>query len=263
MDLGLKNKVALVAAASQGLGKASAYVLAEEGANVVICSRGKKEIQKAAREIEEKTGAQVVPVVADLTKPRNIKKLVDAAKKKFGSVHILVNNCGGPPMGDILTLTDDDWHAGVELTLMSAVRLTRAVLPLMVKQEWGRVVTIVSIVAKQPVNELLLSSTLRPGILGLSKVLSNLYAKHNITVNTVCPGFILTRRQEELMQSRSATSKVGMEEYVAEIARQVPVGRLGKPEEIGNVIAFLASAQASYINGVNLLVDGGMARGIN
>jgi 3-oxoacyl-[acyl-carrier protein] reductase len=146
---------------------------------------------------------------------------------------------------------------------MSVIRMVRQVLPMMQKQRWGRIISIVSIAAKQPINELLISSTLRPGILGLSKVLANQYAADNITVNTICPGLILTKRQEELSESRAADRKMTIEQYLEESARAIPAGRLGRPEEIGNVVAFLASDQASYINGVNLLVDGGAAKGIH
>lgn len=263
MDLGLKNKVALVAAASQGLGKASALALAQEGAHLVICSRNEQSIKKAAEEISGKTGAKVVPVVADVSKKEDITAFVQAAIKEFGTVHVLVNNAGGPPTGDILTLPDEEWGKGVQLTLMSVIRLVREVLPSMERQRWGRIISIVSIAAKQPINELLISSTLRPGILGLSKVLSNQYGKDNITINTICPGLILTKRQEELSVSRAADKKITLEDYIAESAKAIPAGRLGRPEEIGNVVAFLASEQASYINGVNLLVDGGSARGIH
>ena len=263
MNLGLKNKIALVTAASQGLGKASAMALAQEGAIVIICSRRQKEITDAADEIRKSTGATVLPMVADVTKPDDIKRLVADTKQRFGTVHVVVNNAGGPPTGTISSLTDEDWYKGHELTLMSVVRLTREVLPMMIEQRWGRIVTIVSVVAKQPINELLLSSAIRPGILGLTKVLANMHAKDGITVNTVCPGRILTKRQEELSASRAAQSKITLEDYLKEVAGTIPSGRLGRPEEIGNVVAFLASEQASYINGVNLLVDGGEAKGIH
>lgn len=176
MNLGLQNKIAIVAAASQGLGRAAARQLALEGATVVICSRREEAITQAARELREESGSVVLPVKADVTKPQDISHLVSEAEQRFGTVHILVNNAGGPPAGDLLSLTDEDWLRGHDLTLMSVVRLTRAVLPLMVRQEWGRIITINSIVAKQPINELLLSSAVRPGIGGLAKVLANQYA---------------------------------------------------------------------------------------
>ena len=263
MDLGLNNKVALVAAASHGLGKASAFALAQEGANLVICSRKAESVEKTAEEIRAKTGARVVSVAADVSRKEDTHKFVRTAIKEFGTVHVLVNNAGGPPTGQILSMPEEEWEKGIQLTLMSVIRLNREVLPYMEKQRWGRIISIVSIAAKQPINELLISSTLRPGILGLSKVLSNQYAKDNITVNTVCPGLILTRRQEELSVSRAADKKLTLEEYLSESAKAIPSGRLGQPEEIGNVVAFLASELASYINGVNLLVDGGAARGIH
>jgi len=263
MDLGLKGKVALVTASSQGLGNACALALAAEGAKLVICSRNERRIQAAAEEIRQKTGSVVTSLVADVSKKDDIRSVVGAAVEEHGKVDILVNNAGGPPTGHIISLPDEEWEKGVQLTLMSVVRLMREVLPFMEKQKWGRIITIVSIAAKQPINELLISSTLRPGILGLSKVLSNQYAKYNITVNTVCPGLILTKRQEELSASRAAEKSMTFDEYLAESARAIPAGRLGRPEEIGSVVAFLASERASYINGVNLLVDGGGARGIH
>jgi 3-oxoacyl-[acyl-carrier protein] reductase len=262
MDLCLKSKIALVTAASQGLGKAAATSLAQEGAIVVICSRKKKAIERTAKEIHKLTDAEIVPFVADVSRLQDIKKLVSFVKKQFGTIHILVNNAGGPPTGDILTMPEAEWEKGVDLTLKSMIRLSREVLPFMIKQNWGRIITITSISGKQPINDLIISSTLRPGIHGLTKVLSNKFAKENITINTVCPGNTLTNRQKELMIARSAKRKISIAKYLAEVTKDIPAGRLGKPEEIGNVIAFLASERASYINGVNLLVDGGMAKGI-
>jgi 3-oxoacyl-[acyl-carrier protein] reductase len=262
MDLGLKNKTALVAAASQGLGKATAFALAKEGVRVVICGRHKRELVKTADEIWKITQSEVIPVVADVSRLQDIKKFVNIAKKRFGTVDILVNNAGGPPTGDILAITDEQWKKGHELTLMSTIRLTREVLPMMRKQKWGRIITIVSIAAVQPLNDLLISSTIRPGLFGLSKVLSNKYSRENITFNTVCPGMILTNRLEELMIARSVEKNTSKSRYLAEAAKDIPIGRFGRPEEIGNVIAFLASEKASYITGENIVIDGGMAKGI-
>jgi 3-oxoacyl-[acyl-carrier protein] reductase len=263
MDLGLRSKVALVSAASQGLGKACAYALAAEGSRLVICSRREIEIIKTAEEIAGQTGAEVVPVVADVANADDVKRFVDTAMERFGTVHVLVNNAGGPPPGDILSLKDADWEKAFNLTLMSMVRMTRAVLPAMIKQNWGRIITITSLSAKQPINELLLSSTFRPGISGLTRVVSNVHAANNITANTVCPGYILTKRQEEVGMARAGARNITFEEYLAESAKAIPTGRLGRPGEIGSVVAFLASEQASYINGENLLVDGGLAKGIH
>ncbi|HEY6952066.1 MAG TPA: SDR family oxidoreductase [Bacteroidota bacterium] len=263
MDLGLKGKVAIVCASSEGLGKASALALAKEGAKLVICSRREKAIADAADEIQRQTGSEVFPVVADVSIGADAVRIVRTAVEKFGTVHILVNNAGGPPTGDILSLTDEQWQKAHDLTLMSMVRMTREVIPFMVKQNWGRIVTITSFVAKQPLDELILSVSIRPGIHGLSKILSNQYSKNNISVNTVCPGNIFTKRQEELAPSRAASKKISVEEYLKAQTKSIPAGRYGKPEEIGDVVAFLCSERASYISGVNLLVDGGLAKGIH
>ena len=262
MELGLRGKTAIVAASSQGLGKAAAISLAMEGANVVFCSRSKEAVERVASEIGTATGSKTLAVVADVSRPDDITRLVDETRQRFGAVHILVNNAGGPPAGHISTLTDDDWQRGVEHTLMSTIRLSRAVLPMMETQQWGRIITILSIAATQPINDLLVSSTIRPGLLGMAKVLSNQYAHLNITVNSVCPGFIMTNRQIELMKIRSENENITMEQYIEQVVKDLPIGRMGRPEEIGDVIAFLASERAGYITGENIIVDGGMAKGL-
>jgi 3-oxoacyl-[acyl-carrier protein] reductase len=263
MDLRIQEKIAVVTAASQGLGKAAALSLAREGTTVVICARNKETLHVTAQEIISETNATVYPVVADVSNKSELDALIDDVKNRFGTIHILVNNAGGPPPGKIDDLSDTEWQKGYELTMMSMIRLTRAVLPLMEQQRWGRVISLVSLAAKEPIDSLLISSTLRPGILGLSKVLANQYGKYGITVNTVCPGYVLTKRMEELSRSRSAASSMSYEQYLEESARNIPIGRLGRPEEIGDVVAFLASERASYINGANLLVDGGQSKGIH
>ena len=263
MDLGLRGKTAVICASSEGLGKASALALAREGANIVICSRREKAIRETAIEIHELTGVEVHPVIADVSVASENSRLVQESIGRFGAIHILVNNAGGPPTGDILTLSDEQWQKAHDLTLMSMVRMTREVLPLMIRQGWGRIITITSFVAKQPVDELMLSVSIRPGILGLSKILSNQYAKYNITVNTICPGNIFTKRQEELSQTRASSNKMSVDDYIASQTKSIPAGRYGRPDEIGEVVAFLASDRASYISGVNLLVDGGLAKGIH
>lgn len=262
MDLGLKNKIALVAASSQGLGRAAAESLAVEGATVVVCSRDKKALAAAAAEIAEKTKAEILPLVADVSKAKDIDELVRKVIKKFGTIHILVNNAGGPPVETFDRLSDDTWAKGVELTMMSAIRLIRAVLPFMQRQHWGRIITLNSIVAKQPIGELVISSTLRPGLLGLHKVLAGQYAKEGILINTICPGFIMTKRQEEISKVRSAKAKMTVEEYVAFQTKDIPLGRYGTPQEIGDVVAFLASSRASFLTGATISVDGGMMRGL-
>ena len=262
MDLGLTHKVAFVAASSQGLGKAAALSLAKEGVKLAICSRDVGKLNFAAEEIRTNTGAEVLPIACDVTLPEDIERAVNETLQRYGQIDILVNNAGGPPAGKISKVTDQEWESGFELTMMSMIRMTRAVLPSMERQKWGRVISIVSLSAKQPIDELLISSTLRPGILGLTKVLANQYGMHGITVNSVCQGYFLTQRQKDLGAVRSKERNISMEEYLSESAKSIPVGRLGRPEELGDVIAFLASERASFINGESILVDGGQAKGV-
>ncbi len=263
MDLGLKGKFALVTAASEGLGYAAAAALAREGASVMICARGRAALRAAASRIAERSAASVVPVVADVSTPSGIRTLERSVRREFGSLQVLVSNAGGPPRGDILTMKEAEWRKGYELTLMSTVRLMRAFLPGMVAGRWGRIVTITSIAARQPVNDLLLSTVFRPGIHALSKVVSNLHAASGITVNAVCPGYILTARQKEIFDGRAKDAGTSAAALIRKMSADIPAARMGRPEEIGEVIAFLASERASYVNGVSLLVDGGLARGIH
>lgn len=262
MDLGLRGKFCLVTAASRGLGRSAAEALAVEGATIMICSRTKRDIERTAKEIRKHSGADVIPLVADVSRAVDLKRIERCVEREFGTLHVLVSNAGGPPRGDLLTMKESEWKRGVELTLMSTVRLVRAYLPGMITQGWGRVITITSVAAKQPIDDLLLSTVLRPGIHALSKVISNQHAASNITINTVCPGYILTERQRDITKRRAVTSGIPVEEMMRGMTSGIPAGRMGRPDEIGSVIAFLASERASYINGVNILVDGGMTRGV-
>lgn len=263
MDLELKGRFALVTASSSGLGFATASALAREGASVMICSRRKGAILDAAKRIRSSAGAAaVVPVVADVSTAAGIRTLERRAGAEFGRLDILVSNAGGPPRGEILSMPDREWRRGFELTLMSTVRLVRAFLPGMIARRWGRIVTITSVAAKQPLGDLLLSTVFRPGIHALGKAVSNRHAGANVTLNAVCPGYILTARQKEILSARAKAARKSTARALDEMTAEIPAGRLGRPEEVGEVIAFLASERASYINGVNLLIDGGMAKGI-
>jgi len=264
MDLGLRGRVAIVCAASQGLGKAAAAAFAREGAHVVICSRDRRRLAAAAAEIRTAApdGVSVVPVPADLTRPAHITRLVNATVKRFGRIDVLVTNAGGPPVAQFPDLDDAAWEKGIALTLLSTVRCIRAVLPHMRKRKWGRIIAITSLTAKQPSDDLVISSTLRPGILGLVKVLSNQYAADGILVNSVAPGYIRTARQQEIGGSRGAKLGITGDEYLERLASGIPAGRMGTPEELADVIVFLGSERSSYVSGATISVDGGYVKGL-
>ena len=258
MDLGLTGRVALVTAASKGMGKASAMGLAAEGARVVMCARTESDLKTAAEEIRAKTKAEVLAVTADVTKKDDVTALVDRAVKTFGHVDILVANAGGPPRGFFEDMTDEQWQGAFDVSLLSVVRLVRGVLPSMKARRWGRILTIQSVSVKQPIPELLLSNAVRPGVAGMMKTLAGQLGKDGITVNTVCPGKIMTDR----FLGGQKISGLSREDYLARAVEDVPVRRIGTPEEFANVIVFLASERASYVTGVAVQVDGGLVRGL-
>jgi len=262
MDLGLRDRVALVTAASQGLGKAIALGLAEEGAKVVICSRSGQRVKATADEIRRKTGAEVHAFVADVRKLSYVKALVKKTVSKFDRIDILVTNAGGPPVATFPYLGEKQWAEGLNLTFLSVVRLIREVIPYMQKQKWGRIINMSSFVVKQPVDDLIISSSLRPAIIGLAKVLANQYGKDGILVNNVCPGSILTKRQDEIITSRAQQRNLSIEEYLAEAIKPIPLGRMGEPVEVANLVVLLASERASYITGATIQVDGGLVKGL-
>jgi len=258
MDLGLEGKVALVTAASKGMGKACALALAAEGARVAICARNEAELKTAADEVRARTKADVLAVRADVTKADDVRALVAQVKQGFGDPDVLIANCGGPPRGFFDELDDEAWHGAVEVSLMSTVRLIREVLPGMRAKKWGRILTIQSVSVKQPLEDLLLSNAVRPGVAGMMKTLALQLGKENILVNTLCPGRILTDR---LLGGLKA-SGLSKEEYLARQSRDIPLGRPGSVEEFANVAVFLASERASYVTGVAVQVDGGLVRGL-
>jgi 3-oxoacyl-[acyl-carrier protein] reductase len=263
MELGLKERVAVVCAASQGLGKATALALATEGAVVVICGRDKARIVNTAKEIRTVAGnSTVMPVVADVSNPKEIKQLFSRVIRTHKRLDILVTNAGGPPGGQFLDLTDKDWDTGIHLNLMSTIRCIREAIPWMQKRKWGRIINITSLTVKQPVNDLIISSTVRPGILGLSKILANLYGREGITVNNVAPGFIMTGRQKELSRLRAGKKGIPIDRYIEDVSKDIPAGRFGTPQELADVITFLASERAGYINGATVSVDGGLIKGL-
>ena len=262
MDLGLKNKVALVAASSQGLGRAVAEELAAEGASLVLCARDSRTLAETAASIAEKTNAHVLAVPADVTVAKDIKRLVDAGNEKFGRIDILVTNAGGPPAGRFEQLTHQQWEDAIRLTLLSAVELTRQVLPGMKERRWGRIINITSIAVKQPVENLLLSNSLRAGLTGFARTLANEVAPDGITVNNVLPGYTRTERLDELAQMMAEKQGISSSEFRGKWEKEIPMGRLGEPREFAAMVTFLASERASYVTGTSIQVDGGWIRSL-
>ncbi|MCI0452687.1 MAG: SDR family oxidoreductase [Candidatus Latescibacteria bacterium] len=263
MDFGIRGRAAAVAASSQGLGFACALELAREGASVAICSRDRGRVDAAARRIRESVrDASVHAVVADLSNDADCKSFVDEAAGTFGRLDILVTNSGGPAPGSLDQITLDAIRRGVDTTLVSAIALMMAAVPHLRKNQWGRIVNILSVTVKQPKTTLLVSNTMRPGILGFAKSISFELAKDNITVNNVAPGYTKTERLDELAEHLSSTQKRSQEDVLAEWERTIPAARLGRPEELAAMVAFLCSERASYVTGVTIQVDGGQTQSL-
>ncbi len=260
MDLGIRGRVAMVAAGSKGLGRATALALAAEGCAVSICGRGTEALASAKADLEA-LGVPALTVVADVASAEDLARWHQATEAALGAIDILVTNTGGPKAAVFADLSEDDWAAGVESTLMNVVRLSRLVLPGMRARHWGRIVHITSLVAKQPLPLLTISSTLRAGLSGLTRTLATETARDGVTVNALLPGHVMTDRQTHLAQVKSAADGLTVDEHLARTAAAIPVGRIGNPEEVGAVIAFLCSGQAAYITGQSLLVDGGLVQG--
>ena len=261
MDLGLRGKIAIVAAASKGLGKAVAMELAQEGAEVAICARHAADLEKAAADIRSRTGRAVFSQVLDVTSYAGVQAFVAEVEKRYSRVDICVTNAGGPPAKKFLDITVEEWRAAVELTLMSAVFFAREVLPRMRKHRWGRLLTITSVSVKQPIDNLLLSNSIRAGVTGLAKTLANEFGADGITVNNVCPGYTLTERLGELADNL-AQGGGSRDAILNQWAAQIPIGRVATPEEFAALVAFLASERASSINGATIAMDGGWVKGL-
>jgi len=261
MDLGISGRVAMVAAASQGIGKAAATALAAEGCRVAICGRTEQSLEAALADLRA-LGADVHATRCDVNSASDIARWFGEVAQRWEPPSILVTNTGGPTPGSVGALDDQLWLAGVETTLLCAVRMTRLAVPAMAEQGWGRIVHVTSIVAMEANDMLAISTTLRSGMRGLTRLQAREYGKQGITVNAVLPGHTKTDRQDELAERHQAETGEAAAEYFRRLAEAIPVGRLGKPEEIGAVIAFLCGRQASFVNGVSLLVDGGMSRAV-
>jgi 3-oxoacyl-[acyl-carrier protein] reductase len=262
MDTGLKSLTVLITASSLGIGKATAEMFTAEGCKVAISSRSKENLLSTVKEIKSKYGVDAFWSVCDLYKQKDIESTFSAVTEQFGTVDILVNNCGGPVPGLFQQLEEQDWDNAYEQVLLSAVRFSKLALPGMMAKNWGRIINLTSISVKQPVDNLILSNSLRAGVTGFTKSLSNEVAKFNITVNNVAPGMTLTRRLYELAVVEAKEKGKSHEEILVDMAKRVPLNRLARPEEIAAVVVFLASKQASYVTGVTIQVDGGYIKGV-
>lgn len=262
MDLGLKNRVALVAASSQGLGRATAEAFAAEGCRLAMCSRNQQTLDAAARKIREQHGVEVFTQAFDVTDPKAVSDFVTAVAKKVGGVDICVTNAGGPPAKGFLAASLEDWQRAINANFLSTVYFCREVIPHMQRKHWGRIITITSITTKQPVTDLVLSNAVRTAVVGLVKSLANEFGKDGILVNNIGPGFTATDRLKELAKARAASTGKAEQEFFDTWAADAPLKRIGEPKEFADTVVWLASERASYITGQTVLVDGGMYKGL-
>jgi len=262
MDLGIADRVALVAASSKGIGRGCAEALAGEGARLVLCARGEEALEATAAAIREAAGVPVTAVRADVSVPDDVEKLLEAARAEHGRIDILVTNTGGPPAGPFESQPPEAWEGAVRNNLDSVLNLVRGVLPGMKERGWGRIVNITSIAVKEPIDNLILSNSVRAAVTGFAKTLSNEVAPHGVTVNNVMPGYTYTDRIEELSKKNAELNGTTPEEEVGKWAAMIPMGRLAEPGEVGALVAFLASERAAYITGTSIAVDGGFLRAL-
>ncbi len=262
METGLANRVAIVAAGSQGIGRAAAFALAAERAHVALCARGREALEQTAATIRERFHVNVHAETLDVSDTPAVNAFVNRVDKQFGRVDVCVTNAGGPPAKSFLETTDEDWDQAYYLNLRSAVAFSRAVIPCMQRNRWGRIITISSITVRQPQPHLVLSNAIRAGVMGLVRSLANEFGKDNILVNNVAPGYTATERLKELSARRASASHQTEEEVERTWIDQIPLQRLGRPEEVADAIVWLASERTSFITGQTLLVDGGMYKGL-
>ena len=262
MDLGLKGKVALVAAASTGLGRAVAEELAAEGASLILCARTEERLNATCDAIRQQFGADVIDVAGDLSVRSDIERIVSNGVGRFGQIDILVTNNGGPPAGKFDSLSREDWENATRDLLMSVIELTNLVLPGMKERRWGRILNITSIAVKQPVDNLMLSNSIRAAVTGFARTLANEVAEFGITVNNIMPGYTATERVNELADTLAKREDVDASDIRARWESEIPMRRLGDPREFAALAAFLVSERASYITGSSIAVDGGWIRAL-
>jgi len=262
MDLELRNKVAIVGGASKGLGKACAQVLAEEGVKLVMCSRTRADLEKAAQEIRGKTKAEILVFAGDLEKNETIQALIAATIKQFGHLDVLVNNSGGPPLAKSHNATEEQWATAVQRSLLYFARMSREAIPHLKKQGGGRIINILASTVYQPIANLALSGATRMGVVAFAKSLADEVGRDGILVNNVCPGSLLSERMLGNVKSRAKELGISVEEALVERAKETAVGRIGEPRELANLVAFLAPGKSSYITGTTIRVDGGLVRSV-
>ncbi len=262
MDLQLKDKVAIVGGASKGLGRACALVLAEEGAKVVMCSRSKADLDHAAQEVRDETGAEVLAIAGDLEQNDVIKKLMAAAVDKFGRLDVLVSNSGGPPLAKAVDATEEQWATAVQRSLLFFARMAREALPHMREQKSGRIINILASTVYQPIPNLALSGATRMGVVAYAKSLADEVGRDGILVNNVAPGSLLSERMLGNVTARAKELGISLEKALEERAKETSVGRIGEPRELANLVAFLASGKSSYITGTTIRIDGGLVRSV-
>ncbi len=262
MDLGIEGRVAAVGGASSGLGKAIAWALAREGARVAICARGAEQLERTGAALERAAGSPVFTHPCDLATEAGPQEFVEATVKEFGRLDILVTNAGGPPATTSSQTPPEAWAQALELSMLSAIRMSQAAIPYMRRQLWGRIICITSISVKSPLPAMVLSNTVRPGVVGYAKTISQEFAADGITVNVICPGYMATDRVSELAETRAAHSGQTIEQVMAGLVANIPAGRMGDPKELGDLVAFLASQRAAYITGTTIQIDGGYLRSL-
>jgi 3-oxoacyl-[acyl-carrier protein] reductase len=262
MDLGLKGRGVIVAASSQGIGRATAEAFAREGAQVAMCARNQSTLREAAGKIQSETGAEVYSSALDVTDSARVQTFVEDVAKRFGRIDVCVTNAGGPPAKNFLSISPDEWRKAVDLNFLSVVHLAKAVIPYMQRHRWGRIITITSVTVKQPVAELIMSNAVRAAVVGLVKSLSNEFGKDGILVNNVAPGYTATERLQELAGVRALAAGTSPQQVYQSWSAEIPLRRLGDPKDIADVILWLASERAAYVTGQTVLADGGIYRGL-
>ena len=262
MDTGLKGRVAIVAGSSSGIGKATALAFAAEGTHLALCARRQPELDQVAADARSRFGVETFPQACDVGDPTAVQAFVEATHARFGRIDVCVPNAGGPPAKPFLETTLEDWERAWQLNLRSAILFAQAVLPAMQQRHWGRIVTLTSYTVKQPVPELVLSNTIRAGIMGLVRSLAGQFGRDGITINNVGPGFTSTDRSRSLLETRAKNRNVSLEQVQSDLEREIPIGRMATPEEVAATIVWLASESAASITGQTILVDGGSYKGL-